>query len=253
MLEWNREHVCAPTVQELLELFNLESVDDLEIHSDLSEQMFLAVSQDALQGIEGPKTMKFHGSIQGLEVLILVDSGSSNTFVSHSIASKLSGVESLSTPVKVQVANGSVLQCSSKLSNAVCFVGEYSFTSDLKVLPLHHFDIILGMDWLEEFSPMKVHWQQKLMAIPYNGATAFLQGVQPSLPDEVVVHVCSIMDIPLSSVCSDHPDIATLLAEFDFLFEPLSSMPPQRHCDHVIPLVPGAKPVHIWPYRYPLH
>lgn len=31
----------------------------------------------------------------------------------------------------------------------------------------------------------------------------------------------------------------------------LGLLPPKRACDHSIPLVPGAKPVHIRPYRYP--
>ena len=34
------------------------------------------------------------------------------------------------------------------------------------------------------------------------------------------------------------------------MFAPLSALPPQRNCDHVIPLVPGAKPIHVRPYRY---
>jgi hypothetical protein len=35
------------------------------------------------------------------------------------------------------------------------------------------------------------------------------------------------------------------------VFEPPSSLPPERSCDHVIPLVAGAKPVQIRQYRYP--
>lgn len=35
------------------------------------------------------------------------------------------------------------------------------------------------------------------------------------------------------------------------VFEPLFALPPERNCDHIIPLLPGAKLVHIRPYRYP--
>lgn len=31
------------------------------------------------------------------------------------------------------------------------------------------FDVVVGMDWLEIFSPMKVHWQEKWISIPYQG------------------------------------------------------------------------------------
>lgn len=47
------------------------------------------------------------------------------------------------------------------------------------------------------------------------------------------------------------PEVASILKEFEVLFQPLATLPPARSCDHVIPLVSGAKPVHIRPYRYP--
>jgi hypothetical protein len=36
------------------------------------------------------------------------------------------------------------------------------FTSTLKIFPLTTFDMILGMDWLEQYSPMKIHWLEKM-------------------------------------------------------------------------------------------
>lgn len=43
----------------------------------------------------------------------------------------------------------------------------------------------------------------------------------------------------------------SLLTEFAKIFAPPFGLPPSRFCDHTIPLVPGATPVHIRPYRYP--
>jgi hypothetical protein len=47
------------------------------------------------------------------------------------------------------------------------------------------------------------------------------------------------------------PDIVALLSEFPEVFQPPSSLPPKRSCDHAIPLVEGATPVNIRAYRYP--
>lgn len=58
----------------------------------------------------------------------------------------------------------------------------YSFTTYLKLLPLTAYDMILGLDWLSSFSAMQVHWQQKWMAIPYNGQPVMLFGDVPELP-----------------------------------------------------------------------
>lgn len=40
------------------------------------------------------------------------------------------------------------------------------------------------------------------------------------------------------------------LTEFEHLFQPASGLPRQRSCDHSIPLIPGAQPVFVQPYRY---
>jgi hypothetical protein len=68
--------------------------------------------------VHHPKTLKFLGSIQGNEVIILVDSGSSNSFINSRLASVLVGISQLSSPVKVQVANGQIIQCVSEFQSA---------------------------------------------------------------------------------------------------------------------------------------
>jgi hypothetical protein len=41
-----------------------------------------------------------------------------------------------------------------------------------------------------------------------------------------------------------------LLHQYDSLFATTTELPPRRSCDHVIPLILGATPVHSRPYRY---
>lgn len=45
------------------------------------------------------------------------------------------------------------------------------------------------------------------------------------------------------------PQIVAVLQEFEHLFTP-TELPPSREHDHSIPLIPGAQPVFIRPYRY---
>ena len=73
------------------------------------------------------------------------------------------------------------------LAAAVWLIHDHSFSADLRVLPLQHFDLILGMDWLESFSPMKVHWKFKWMTIPYSSSSVTLQGILPLVPADTVV------------------------------------------------------------------
>lgn len=41
------------------------------------------------------------------------------------------------------------------------------------------------------------------------------------------------------------------MAEFPDITSPPTSLPPRRSCDHGIPLVEGARPINVRPYRYP--
>jgi len=45
--------------------------------------------------------------------------------------------------------------------------------------------------------------------------------------------------------------LLSLLEEFSVAFDPPSGLPPSRSCDHTIPLIEGATPVNVRPYRYP--
>lgn len=124
--KWSPDHQCPQAVQlhamqELWDLYQLEDEDStpvLTTETVTEEQLFLAVSIVAAKGVNSVNTMKFKGVIQGVEVLILVDLGSSHSFLSATVASQLTGLSSLSPPVLVQVADGGRIRCSQQLLNA---------------------------------------------------------------------------------------------------------------------------------------
>lgn len=73
-------------------------------------------------------------------------------------------------------------------------VQNYIFYSDLKLLPLSSSDLVVGMDWLEQFSPMRIDWYNKWSAIAYQGSTILLQGILPAVPECTVVQVMLVSD-----------------------------------------------------------
>jgi hypothetical protein len=154
--------------------------------------------------------------------------------------------------VTVQVAGGGLLTCDMVIPQALWFINDITFQSDLRVLPLKAYDVIIGMDWLESFSPMRVHWKNKWLEIPYANQTVKLQGVAPAFPEEILVQLCVISaDATCSSPAQLPSEVESLIAQFSALFADLTELPPSRVCDHEIPLLPGAKPVNIRPYRHP--
>jgi hypothetical protein len=64
----------------------------------------------------------------------------------------LSGIQSSSQVVWVKVADGGRIRCDFQLSDASWSAQGLQFSSTLKVFPLTSFDMILGMDWLEQYS-----------------------------------------------------------------------------------------------------
>lgn len=66
-----------------------------------------------------------------------------------------------------------------------------------------------------------------------------------------VIHLCTVAEGEVKATELPVPGaVAELLKEYDHLFAEPRGLPPQRAFDHTIPLLPGAKPVNIIPYRY---
>jgi hypothetical protein len=68
----------------------------------------------------------------------------------------------------------------------------------------------------------------------------------------VLVHLFALLGEADSEPQQPLPEpLVRLLKEFEDVFAAPIELPPKRDCDHVIPLVPGAKLIYIRPYRYP--
>lgn len=121
------------------------------------------------------------------------------------------------------------------------------------MLPIGAYDVIVGMDWLSSFNPMQIHWQDKWLLIPYNGQWMLLQGIDSDLPDKLVLQVYQVASETeaLSATEPLHPQIQAILDRYPEVLQPPTELPPSRPCNHAIPLIPGAQPVLIRPYRYP--
>ena len=150
-LKWSRDHKCAPEVLHAIhDLWESLSVDDcsssLDTSSEQSEQVFLALSKTAISGAPAPRTIQFSGNIEGLPLSILIDSGSSSSFISDRIVKQLSSQTMVASRTSVHVAGGGILFSEGILYDVTCSIGNYSFHSDLKILPLTKFDLLVGMD-----------------------------------------------------------------------------------------------------------
>jgi hypothetical protein len=129
--------------------------------SDSDSEELHALSEQAQKGTEGNLTMRLKGKVQKYEVIVLIDSGSSTSFIS--VAVKLKGAQPLNKRLRVKIADGKVLEDTKFFPQCKWSCQASKFCTDFKVLPLDCYDVIIGMDWLDANSPMRVDWVQKWM------------------------------------------------------------------------------------------
>jgi hypothetical protein len=70
------------------------------------------------------------------------------------------------------------------------------------------------------------------------------------VPGKTSVHSVDFEQSPLEAIEQLPDSVTELLTAYDSLFAEPSSLPPPRSADHKIPLIPGAQPVKVRPYRY---
>lgn len=253
-----------------MQLFTMEEPDQTVTEHDScsSDEEVLLLSQCAVVGVQGKKTMKLQGLINNQEVLIMVDSGSSGTFISDRVVQSLHLPVAAISAIQVTVADGTKMRTDKAVSALEWWTHGYSFVSEAKVLQLGCYDLILGMDWLEQFSPMWVDWKRKKMRFNHMGQRITVTGIRDCTSTCLKVkgrklngmirhgNIAQLVQlshyqpqdrgqaigVPLS--------IQQLVDQHAKLFQQPKELPQQRDFDHAITLIPGVQPVNVKPYRY---
>jgi hypothetical protein len=151
--------------------------------------------------------------------------------------------------MQVLVAGVSVLHSSEIIPELHWVSGGHTFCDQFRVIALNNYDGIIGLDWLAKHSPMITHWAQQWISFNWKGQLVVLQG--EGAPDSshtfLELHVIQTHDT--DKITEPRADVQTLLDQFATVFEEPSDLPPRRLYDHHIPLIPGARPVSMRPYR----
>jgi hypothetical protein len=231
------------------------------------------ISLYAFSGASSTTTIHLRALIGKQVFFILMDSGSSHTFINSAMLPRIHDRVEEANPLRVKVANGQVI-----ISNAVVYGNKWwihgvTFSTDARVLELGAYDMILGMDWLERHNPMNCDWVHKTLGFRHNGKYITLQGVKPvetELCKEISGEqlqklqkgndVWAMVVVSLVSTSDTHvvlymeqgipSPIQEVILEFDDLFQTPTELPPSRVFDHTISLFLDSVPVNCRPYRY---
>lgn len=248
---WGKDHKCSPSVQlhvvhELLDILqeDTEEILSAETATQKEDLIVMAISQQAANGTE---------------------SGSTNSFIDEQVGMKMIGVEEFQHSLKVQIADGGQLICSKILPGCNWCMQGHSFKNDFKLIPLGSYDIILGMDWLQQHSPMQIDWIQKWVEFQYQNQLIRLHGIKKQSSTYANISIEQLVGMAKSGAIMYLVKIAETTYEEEFpipekiqqvlqsyqdVFAEPKDLPPSRNCDHKIPLIEGAQPINLRPYRY---
>ena len=129
-------------------------LNELVVEDQLHEE-FCQLSLNALSSQDNTSCINLKARVQDKVLLILVDSGSTHSFISSKFV-EMAQLQTVPTvPRTVKLANGEWLVIDRLVPQLHCYCQGQSFAIDMVVLEMQPYDAILGCDWLQAHSPME--------------------------------------------------------------------------------------------------
>lgn len=253
------------TEEDSTELLSEEVLNMMEMQ-DLADAKQLNLSLNALAGLDASNTLRLRALAGNQVLIILLDSGSTGSFINSNLISRLSCSVQKTTPVTVKLPNVQFLSCDSIVPDFTWWMQGETFHTPMRVLDIGAYDAILGVDWLKRHGPIKGDWNTKRIKVTNAGKRVWLQGVTPTdnlsvreMPIEQLakwtkgndVWAMAVVQIETKSVDTTIPEtVHAVLDSFADVFSEPSTLPPPRPYDHAIARKPDAVPFNMRPYRY---
>ncbi|XP_027155252.1 uncharacterized protein LOC113755447 [Coffea eugenioides] len=203
------------------------------INGELADE-HIETSIHALAGGTSHKTIKLKGLVKVRQVTALIDSGSTHSFLDEQRARKLKW--------------------------------GHQFQHTFNTLRLRGCDMILGVDWLANHSPiefnfrelnMKIHQGKQEVVLKGKDISTMLRGLKRGklakwLRKQAYGVVAQLVAVEEEENPGQLPaKIRQVLDQYKDVFEEPKGMPPTRGHEHQIVLKEGANPFQVRPYRCP--
>lgn len=155
--------------EELAIIWEIEDKEPKE-----KEENDVGISVHAIMGSKKAQTLKIQGQIKNKVISELVDSGSTHNFISMGLVKKLQLPVEACKPFGVTVANGDKLMCTSKSKAVHWRMADKVFITDMNIIPLGGYDLILGVNWMQIVSPITfdfsvgqitINWQNERVVL----------------------------------------------------------------------------------------
>ncbi|KAK1429741.1 hypothetical protein QVD17_11959 [Tagetes erecta] len=193
---------------------------------------------------------------------VLFDSGASRSFVSALFYSALKvPSRKVERYFDVETAEGKFIRVDQMIEGCTITLLGRSFPTNLCIMTLGSFDVILGMDWLSKFDA-NIGCRERVVRLKApDGSPVTVYGDQESKIPRVIsmVKASRLIQQGCNSFLAYVKDVdeglrqlsdVPIVCNFPEVFpEDLPGTPPDREIEFQIDLVPGAQPVAKAPYR----
>ncbi|KAL2491374.1 Uncharacterized protein Adt_27002 [Abeliophyllum distichum] len=237
-------------------VFTIDDDEEVEVEGDGNSEQgeeseeVMQISISALLGTMKHKTIRIPGVVKGSKISILIDSGSTHSFIDERLVKGLKLKTDNEKNMLVTVANGQQLNSISICQSLVWQMQGLEFQFKLKALKLWGSDIVLGVDWLSQFGPTTFDFIQGSISFDMNGKTVSLtrerhQGEMNLIDGDQLRKIfnkqeygimAQLYAIEVEGEGKIHDLISPILIEFKDVFAEPTGLPPIRSKDHQIAL-----------------
>lgn len=223
--------------------YSSSQVDHTNAEDDVDEAVELSLN--AMAGSSGVRTPKVQGFSGKHKLLILIDTGSTHSFISDSLAFKLKCKIQNIIPTEIKVADGSSITCDKQISQFEWTIQGEKFKFPIRLLQLGGFHMVLGCDWLEAISPVEFDYKLRSITFTKENKLVVLHALKKQA-ECTLISAASLYKMLGSAhhhefghIFSLHAGVHTiktaapvedLLAQFSDVFDELQGLPPLRMC-----------------------
>jgi Retroviral aspartyl protease len=168
-------HKCIPKLLNSMEANEGSDNTDSEneeggtTEENVTEVEQAIVSMFDINDNKAVKIMKFKGKVDKMSVCALLDSGSTHFFVNPTVLQGEKIKVTQIVPMMVTLANGAKMVTDLYCEDLQFQIQGYEFERNVRVLDVQGYDMILGLDWLTNFGPMKINWGKGSLKFKHKG------------------------------------------------------------------------------------
>ncbi|XP_019225505.1 PREDICTED: uncharacterized protein LOC109207079 [Nicotiana attenuata] len=248
---YSAQTIKAPNSSEAIETGEA-GIEETEPYLQEEEVVDEAISLNALSGTEVPNTIKLRGESKKNSMSILLDSGSTHSFLDMETAKEMGCAIKETSPMRVTVANGNHVMSYHTCPTFKWKIQGVEFEDSVRLIRLGGNEMILGGDWMKKHNPILLDFIEYKVEVTHKGKIVELKwiysqgelkgmsayGVKQLLKKGKTVwaHLFTISATEEQKEGEIPAEISTLLHQYVDVFAEPTSLPPKRNHDHHIPL-----------------